>query len=693
MSQPPGKRTIAVIQARMGSSRLPGKALRPIGGQPVLARVVQAARRSRLCDDVVVATSTQEGDGAIVDWCEQAGVACHRGSESDVLHRILEAAETNGADVVVRLTADCPFLDPALIDQVVWLLDNAGCDYASNTPPWTWPDGLDVEAFTVDALRQADAEADLPSHREHVTRWIRANRSRFAVRALVCPLPGLAGRRWTLDTPGDLEFLDRLAECFPADHVPGFLEVAGQEDRLSDAGVTHKAGQTRNTIPAALLEDLEARAVAPRSYVRSNTTVDRVDQRVPLASQTFSKSRLVLPEGRAPLFLSHGMGCRAWDIDGNEYVDLMMSLLAVSLGYCDPEVDAAVRHQMTAGVSLSLASELEYELAELIAELVPSAQSVRFGKNGTDATSGAVRVARAFTGGDHVLVTGYHGWQDWYIGTTARNRGVPPQSHELTHMIASGDLCEIEDTLKTLDGKVACVMLEPVFPDYDTGNRYLTDLRQLTDEHGCLLVFDETITGFRTALGGAQAYYGVQPDLTALGKGMANGYPLSCLTGRADVMAEAREVFLSATFGGETLSLAAGLTTLKKMRDEPVVEHLWSQGAELRKRVNALLRDTDLEEAIQLNGIDPWVLVSITGQDGYSAAEIKTFFLKEMMNLGVLLTASHNISYAHDAGALALVEAAYARVLPELRDAMCAGTLRDRLDCKLVSPVFQVRPQ
>jgi glutamate-1-semialdehyde 2,1-aminomutase/spore coat polysaccharide biosynthesis protein SpsF len=692
MSQQPRNRTIAVIQARMGSSRLPGKALRPISGQPVLARVVQAARRSRLCDDVVVATSIQDGDRAITDWCEQAGISCYRGSESDVLHRMLGAAEAQDADVIVRLTADCPFLDPAVIDQVAWLLINAGCDYACNTSPWTWPDGLDVEAFWVETLRQADTEADLPSHREHVTRWIRANRSRFSIRTLECPLPGLAGRHWTLDTPEDLEFLDRLAECFLADHVPSFLEVAAQEDRLSDAGVTHKIGRTRNAIPAALLEDLEARAKTQRNYDRSNMAIGKVDQRVPLASQTFSKSRLVLPEGRSPLFLSHGMGCRAWDIDGNEYVDLMMSLLAVSLGYCDSDVDAAVRQQMKAGVSLSLASELECELAELIAELVPSAQSVRFGKNGTDATSGAVRVARAFTGGDHVLVTGYHGWQDWYIGTTVRNRGVPPQSHELTHMVASGDLCEIEDILKTLDGKVACVMLEPVVPDYDTGNRYLTDLRQLADKHGCLLVFDETITGFRTALGGAQTYYGVQPDLTVLGKGMANGHPLSCLAGRADVMAEAREVFLSATFGGETLSLAAGLATLKKMRDEPVIEHLWSQGAKLRNRVNILVRDNNLQEVIQLNGIDPWVLVSFTGQDGFSAAEIKTFFLKEMMNLGVLLTASHNMSYAHDAGALALIEAAYARVLPELKDAMRTGTLRERLNCKLVSPVFQVRP-
>jgi glutamate-1-semialdehyde aminotransferase/spore coat polysaccharide biosynthesis protein SpsF (cytidylyltransferase family) len=684
-------RTIAVVQARMGSSRLAGKVLRTLGGVPVLTRVVEAARTSRLCDEVVVATSFDPRDRVILDWCATAGVASYAGSENDVLQRILEAAEEQHAAIVVRLTADCPFIDPALIDQTIWLMTSSGADYASNTPPWTWPDGLDVEAFTIQALRQAELEADLPSQREHVTRWIRANRSRFAVRSLICPLPDVASRRWTLDTEEDCKYLDRIAIEFPPDYVPGFLEVAEVEDRLLDAGEINRTEYQRNNIVDALQKDFVARSEKPRSYDRSNTFVDIVESRVPLASQTFSKSRVVLPEGRAPLFLSHGLGCRTWDIDGNEYVDLMMSLLSVSLGHCDPDVDRAVRHQMTAGVSLSLASELEYELAELIAQLVPSAEAVRFGKNGTDATSAAVRVSRAYTGRDEIIATGYHGWQDWYIGKTARNRGVPALSHAHTHLIASGALEEIEDTLRASPDNVACIMVEPVYPDREAGERYLSNLRRLSDQYGCLLVYDETITGFRTALGGAQQYYGVTPDLTTLGKGLANGYPLSCLAGRADIMSEAREVFLSATFGGETVSLAAALATLRKMRDEPVIEHIWHQGSVLRERVTEVVANNSLQDVFELKGIDPWVLVTISGREDFSNAEIKTFFLKEMMNLGILMTASHNISYAHDDGAVALVTMAYEQVLSNLADVLHAGTLRNALDCKLIEPVFQVR--
>jgi glutamate-1-semialdehyde aminotransferase/spore coat polysaccharide biosynthesis protein SpsF (cytidylyltransferase family) len=693
VSQGASNRVVAVIQARMGSSRLPGKVMRPLGGVPVLARIVDAARRSRLCDEVVVATSSDPRDQTIMDWCAASGVVCYAGSEEDVLRRILEAAEEQNADIVVRLTADCPFMDPSVIDQTVWLLTSSGAEYASNTPPWTWPDGLDVEAFTVATLRQADMAADLPSEREHVTRWIRANRSRFAVRSLLCPLPDLAARRWTLDTEEDYTYLDRIASQFDPDSAPGFLEVADCENRLIAAGEIDIPDQLRNDIRGALQEDLAMRAEVPRRYNRSNAIVEKVDARVPLASQTFSKSRVVLPEGRAPLFLSHGLGCRTWDIDGNEYVDLVMSLLSVSLGHCDPDVDAAVRHQMTSGVSLSLASELEHELAALIGELVPSAEAVRYGKNGTDATSAAVRVSRAFTGRDGVIATGYHGWQDWYIGKTARNRGVPDQSHARTHLIASGDLNDIEGTLRASPGDVACIMVEPVYDDREAGAAYLGELRRLADRFGCLLVYDETITGFRISLGGAQEYYGVRPDLTTLGKGLANGYPLSCLAGRADVMSEAREVFLSATFGGETVSLAAALATLRKMCDEPVIEHIWRQGSALRDRVNAILTDTELQDVFELKGIDPWVIVSISGQGEFSPAEVKTFFLKEMMNLGVLMTASHNISYAHGDGDVALVGMAYERVLPELADLLRMGTLRKALDCKLVEPVFQVRRQ
>jgi glutamate-1-semialdehyde 2,1-aminomutase/spore coat polysaccharide biosynthesis protein SpsF len=690
-------KTIALIQARMGSRRLPGKVLMDIGGQTALGRCVAAVRASRLIDEVRVATSTLTQDDPIAVWCAENRVDVSRGSEADVLERMYEAARDAAGETVVRLTADCPLHDPAVIDQVIWLFRSTGADYASNTHPSTWPDGLDVEVSTFDALARAHREADLPSEREHVTRWMRANASQLKVETLVCPLPGLHRRRWTLDDAGDLDRLRRIVGRLDGDAVPSFLEVIEAEDAVAasapaDEAKAPLADERNASLPQALADDIRRRAAQPRSLARSNAFVTQVEERVPLASQTFSKSRLILPEDKAPLFVSHGLGCRIWDIDGNEYIDLVSALLAVSLGYCDPDVDEAVRRQTTRGVSFSLATELEYELASVLAETVPSAQSSRFGKNGSDATSGAVRVARAFTGRDEVIVTGYHGWQDWYIGTTTRNKGVPAVNHVATHRIPSGDLNEIEALLRSRGNAIACIMLEPVFPDREAGRTYLRDLQTLAQSSGALLVFDETVTGFRLSLGGAQAYYAVTPDLSTFGKGMANGYPLSCLVGRSDVMAETREVFLSSTFGGEAVSLTAALATVAKMQREPVIETLWRSGAKLRANVDALLDETGLEAAVSLKGVHPWVGVAVRDHDGASAMEIRTFLMKEMMRLGVLVTGSHNISYAHDARIVELITQCYAMVLPALAEHIERGDLRQSLDCRVVQPIFQVRP-
>ncbi|MBT3931731.1 MAG: aminotransferase class III-fold pyridoxal phosphate-dependent enzyme [Rhodospirillaceae bacterium] len=686
--------TVALIQARMGSSRLPGKVLEEVGGCLVLARCVAAASASRLTGSVCVATSTEAVDDPIAAWCADNGVTAFRGSETDVLSRMHGAAREANAETVVRLTADCPLHDPSVIDQVIWFYRATGADYASNTHPSTWPDGLDVEVFSMSVLERAQHEADLPSEREHVTRWMRANASQLQTETLICPLPDLHRRRWTLDTADDLARIRQIAEQFDPATLPSFLDVLAVEDGLVwpvGAEVVDASAERNSSLPAALTADIRVKASRPRSFARSNAKVDVVDALVPLASQTFSKSRVILPEGKAPLFASHGLGARVWDIDGNEYVDLVSALLAVSLGYCDPDVDLAVRRQATRGVSFSLASELEYELASTLTEIIPSAEAVRFGKNGTDATSAAVRVARAHTGRDEVVAMGYHGWQDWYIGTTTRNKGVPAHTHAGTHRVAAGDLNQIEDILKARGNSIACVMLEPVFQTYEAGHEYLAALKSLTESCGTLLVFDETVTGFRLALGGAQDYYGVVPDLSAFGKGMANGYPLSCLVGRSEIMSEMREVFLSSTFGGEAVSLAAALATVAKIQREPVIESLWRTGGALRANVNRMLAETGLDAAIALKGVDPWVGIAVHDHAGASAMEIRTYLMKEMMALGVLVTGSHNISYAHDDAIMELVSECYAMILPPLADYLANGTLRQSLDCKVVQPVFQVR--
>src|SRR2546426_4552885 len=287
-------------------------------------------------------------------------------------------------------------------------------------------------------------------------------------------------------------------------------------------------------------------------YYHSEELLERALKTIPLGSQTFSKSKSSYPQGVSPYFIARGIGSHVWDVDGNEYIDFINGLAAVTLGYNDPDVTKAVREQLEVGVIFSLPHPIEMQVAEKIVEMVPCAEMVRFGKNGSDATAGAVRLARAFTSRDHVAVCGYHGWQDWYIGSTSRNRGVPQSVRDLTHSFLYNDLDSLRSIFKQWQDRLAAVIMEPmnlVEPE----NGFLENLKELTHAHGALLIFDETITGFRFAKGGAQEYFGVTPDLATFGKGMANGYPLAAVAGRAEFMHLMEEVFFSFTFGGETL--------------------------------------------------------------------------------------------------------------------------------------------
>ena len=291
-----------------------------------------------------------------------------------------------------------------------------------------------------------------------------------------------------------------------------------------------------------------------RSFERSQLFLARAEQVIPLGSQTFSKSRTQYPWGVSPYFVQRAQGTRVWDLDGNEYIDFVNSLASVTLGYQDEDVTRAVAEQLQhSGVIFSLPHPLECEVAELICEMVPCAEMVRFGKNGSDATAAAVRLMRAHTARDHVAVCGYHGWQDWYIGSTARNRGVPQATRELTHAFAYNDLGSLQALFERYPGQIAGIVMEPMGAT-EPQPGFLQAVKDLAHREGALLTFDETITGFRFANGGAQAWFGVTPDLASFGKGLANGYPVSAIAGRRDVMKLMEEVFFSFTFGGETLS-------------------------------------------------------------------------------------------------------------------------------------------
>ncbi len=418
--------------------------------------------------------------------------------------------------------------------------------------------------------------------------------------------------------------------------------------------------------------------------------LERAEIVIPLGSQTFSKSKVQYPMGASPLFLKNGDGGRVWDVDGNQYVDLVGALLPVILGYCDSSVDHAILNQMKNGISFSLATEIEIELAEKLVEIIPCAEMVRFGKNGSDATAAAIRLARAFTGRNRIFTCGYHGWQDWYIGATVRNKGIPKCVGELTHKVPFNDLNYVEDLMQLWAGEVAAIIIEPAGME-EPNPGYLESLKRLAHHHGALLIFDETITGFRFSIGGAQSLYGVIPDLATFGKAIANGMPLSAVVGRSDVMMEMKEIFFSSTFGGETLSIAAALSVIKKMEQEPVIDKIWATGKTLSDGVEQIIKIYGLQDCIKLNGLAPWRILSFIDNPNARKEAIKTLFIKEMLVNGVLIQGSHNISYAHNQADIDLVLKAYEKTIKLISYELNSGTLEANLGVDIIMPIFSVR--
>jgi len=363
-------------------------------------------------------------------------------------------------------------------------------------------------------------------------------------------------------------------------------------------------------------------------YQKSQEELQRVKQIIPLASQTFSKAYNRWPK-QAPHFLSHGKGGRVWDVDGNQYVDLVSALLPNVLGYCDPDVDQAVIDQLGRGISFSLPTLSEVALADRLVEFIPCAEMVRFGKSGTDATSAAVRLARAVTGRDHIIMCGYHGWQDWSIGQAdnlENRKGVPRSVREMTTQIRPGGIKWINHVNPPAAIIVDCSKIQ--FHD-------ARQFRDLADDCGALLIFDEVITGFRWDIGGAQSVWGVKPDLACFSKAMGNGMPISAIVGRADLMKNFDHVFFSGTFGGETLSIAAAIACIDKIEREDVCEKLSVSGRLLKAEFGS-------SDQVWLTGHPAFQ------QLNFASAEVRAAYLTSMLERGILVNASLNVCYAHN---------------------------------------------
>jgi len=408
-------------------------------------------------------------------------------------------------------------------------------------------------------------------------------------------------------------------------------------------------------------------AVGSRDFSGSRAFQAKAHRLIPGGAHTYAKGDDQYPE-QAPAFIVRGKGCRVWDVDGNEFIEYGMGLRAVTLGHAfGPVVEAAYR-QMQLGINFTRPAKIEVDLAEAFLDVIDGADMVKFAKNGSDVTTAAVKLARAYTGRDLIAICCDHPFfstDDWFIATTEMNAGIPYVVSEMTLKFHYNDLESLRELFDQYPGRIACVMMEaeaatPPIPGY------LNQVKGLCEERGAVLVFDEMITGFRWHLGGAQKFHGVVPHLSAFGKAMGNGFAISALAGKREIMRlggldhdQPRVFLLSTTHGAETHALAASLETLRIYRERHVVDFLWKQGERLRALVNQSIAENRLEGFFELMGRPCNLVFATCDQEGNRSQAFRTLFMQEMIRRGVIAP-SFVVSFSHtDADIDRTAEAVY----------------------------------
>jgi len=418
-----------------------------------------------------------------------------------------------------------------------------------------------------------------------------------------------------------------------------------------------------------------------RSFAASNSHVAATRELIPGGAHTYAKGDDQYPAGMAPV-IERGAGCRVWDIDGNEYVEYGNGLRSTTLGHAFEPVLAAVRDHLADGVNFVRPHRIEREAAESIIDLIPSAEMVKFGLNGSDATTAAVRLARAYTNRDMVAVCRQHPFlstDDWFIVTTPMSAGIPKAAWPLTVQFSYNDLNDLQQVFATFPGQIAAVVMEAETVEAPAAG-YFDGLRRLCDDHGALFILDEIITGFRWHERGAQYTYDIKPDLCTFGKGMGNGFPISLLAGRKDVMRlggfveDADRVFLlSQTAGAQPWALAAVLAVIETYQRQQIAQRLLEIGANLRRRIEAVVAAAGLSNYIQLRGRDCNLVYVARDEHGEPSQVFRTLVLQELIERGILAP-SFVVCAAHDERAISQTVDAVAELMPVYRRSLEQGS-------------------
>jgi len=615
---------VAIVQARLGSKRLPNKVIKPINGLPMIEVLLARLSKSKLITKIVVATSEDDVDKKLKKLINKLGYDCEQGSKDDVLKRYITVAEKYEADIVVRITGDCPLVDSDLVDQVINKFINDNVDYCSNTIPATYPDGLDVEVFTIEALKKSSSMTTNSSDLEHVTPYLKES-GNFKTSCLENH-NDLSEMRWTVDESIDLEVVDTIFKSFAPDLNFSWLKVLDLQKIRPE--IFKNSSLIRNE---------------GFSMTNGQKLWKRAKQIIPGGNMLLSKRPEMFLPDLWPSYFSKSKGCNVWDLDGKKYID--MSIMGIGtniLGYGHPEVDEAVHKTIDSGNMSTLNCPEEVYLAEKLIEINPWADMVRLARSGGEANAIAIRIARAATNKDKVAICGYHGWHDWYLSVNLSSN-TNLTNHLLPGLNPNGVPKSLEDTVfpfnyndfealvNLVDKENIGIIKMEVERTVGPQNNFLSKVRKLATDRNIVLIFDECTSGFRETFGGIYKKYNVEPDMAMYGKALGNGYAITAIIGKKGIMEAAQTTFISSTFWTERIGPTAAIKTLEIMERDETWKTITKLGLYARNQLQSLADKHQIK-------IEQWGIPALTGYTflGRHPLHYKTLITQEMLKKGYL---------------------------------------------------------
>jgi len=627
---------IAIVQARLSSSRFPGKVLKKIRNKTLLEILHNRLKQSKTLSKIIFSVPDNSENKKLHNFLKEKKYNFYRGSEKNVLDRYYKTAIKYNASYVARITSDCPIVDPHMIDKMFNIIKDAKADYISNGNPPTFPDGFDIEIFNIKSLKKAKIKSRTKHEKEHVTPYI--IKSKDLKKINFKNKENLSNYNLTVNEPRDLINLNNIISHFKnlkfsSDQILKYIKkndlIFKYTDSSREDGVLLGSGQ--------------------KLWIRAK-------QIIPSGNMLLSKRAETILPRYWPSYFNKTKGCFVWDLDNKKYIDVgLMGVGTNVLGYNNVSVNNAVKKCIQKGNMSSLNCPEEVLLAERLIDLHPWADMVKFARTGGEANAIAVRIARACSRNDKIAICGYHGWHDWYLAANIQNKknlnehllkglntiGVPNSLKNTVFPFKYNDYKELEKIVYREN--VGIIKME-VRRNEEPKNDFLNKVRTLATKKNIILIFDECTSGFRETFGGLHKFYKVNPDMAIFGKALGNGYAITAVIGKREIMEVAEKSFISSTFWTERVGPTAALKTIEVMEKTQSWKKIKSIGNFIKRGWSNLSKKHKIKIAFQ--GLDSLPTFRLITKNSFESYNI--LITKKMLEKGFLFKNTVYASIAHN---------------------------------------------